>query len=1464
MQQEALGAQVILLKINVMKAPYKTSTCHLLIILLLSINAFAQQTITNWTFNNGDLLPAVGTGTVNIVGNLNQSFPNSTYGKCLQLTNFATQSTQNGQMGVAFQVSTVGKTNIKLQFSQRASGPASRWVQLDYSLDGSTWVTGFWTNSGAILPQDTWLTFNVDFSDEPGVANNPNFKVRLVSIFSPFAFDESSSAAPYAPYTAYMRTDAGAVYTPNSSNGNGSYLASGSWRFDNVSVLGVALPVLAAQVLSGSLSAQYGVSSAQQTCTLSGTNLLGTITATPQTGFEISLSSNTGFVSTPIQNISSGTILYVRTLSNKSVGAFNNAVCVQLSSLSAASSQVSCSAAGNEISPRPLLITANNVQKELGATLSPVFGSTAFTTSWMPINESISTVDISYGGAAAASGAGTSVGLYLNQVFAANPVGVNVNWSNYTLSFQDGSLQVTGFMPGDLLVNRIGDGLSPLGSVTFPQSLLEFLPSGSALQEVAQQFSSSNLLTETGELNSSNGHLNSNNEYLGVPGYDLQPGVPNVASYQAKATNILNTGASVSNRVIFPANGQAVPFLNGYITSLLPLNSNQFYAAGTGDGTSGGVWYFDGSAFVQLNSNILAGRSLEIFNGNLYYSTSVSPAGIYQIGTGLPTTTNQAVQLLIASQSPRGFALSPDGKLAYVADDSPVNGNLGGGIQKWVLQNNVWTKLYTHGQRSSGLTADFSDTIAKVYATTFLLSPGADNNKLLKIIDTNAQVLPIELASAGTNFIYKGIDFAPAAAPPVPLVVQVEQPTCLTALGKVHLNGLPSGNWKITGAPFGTKSGTGPSTIIENLPPGHTYTFKVSSFTGRTSDWSASVQINPALTIPATPTGAQLQKLCQNAVVQDLSLNETSLLWYTDAQSQTALPAQTPLVHNNQYHAAQVHPNGCQSANRLVVTAQVLNPGEWKGAAVGSWKNQANWCGGVPVAGASVEVPTATTILLDSAVILSNLYIPTGAELQIISGQKLTLSEDLLLDGELYLKNGASLVQHQNSSWMGVGNVHMQQYVSGTGGLVPSGRFWYLGSPNPTALSGSFFAEGANILKYYDEPSAAWLELTTANTPIIAGRGYFLRVGANDTLNFSSIQLNNGNMQLNCTRTTGVASEGFNLVSNPYPSYLNWDEVLKANIGSTVWYRSHDGGNMVFDTYVSGANGGIGTSLNGTAVSKLIPPLQSFWVRVNPGSATGSLTLNNSMRAHFSSYGGSTAGLKTMELGQRLFLRMNLIEQDKKDQLIIYVNHEATNGFDAMDGEKMLQATGLQCYTAVGDKKIVINGLNAAKLTQAIPLILEIPTTGICSLSIENLEIDNGLVWLEDKQENFTLALDSGAVYEFYANTGLLSERFVLHFTLVNNSPTGSTYNELDASADFCEKGANVHLDGAGVVVIELPENSVAQTEVQITDAAGKLVYKGQLQQLENRIVIPTANGFYYVALRTATNTEYHKILIAQ
>jgi hypothetical protein len=303
---------------------------------------------------------------------------------------------------------------------------------------------------------------------------------------------------------------------------------------------------------------------------------------------------------------------------------------------------------------------------------------------------------------------------------------------------------------------------------------------------------------------------------------------------------------------------------------------------------------------------------------------------------------------------------------------------------------------------------------------------------------------------------------------------------------------------------------------------------------------------------------------------------------------------------------------------------------------------------------------------------------------------------------------------------------------------------------------------------------------------------------------------------------------------------------------------------MVFDTYVANAAGGIGTNLGGTSVTKFIPPMQSFWVRVSQGQTSGSLTLGNTMRSHFVSLGSSTAGLRSTQDEPTLFLRMNLLQAGKKDQLIVYVNETATNGFDALDGEKMMQAGYPQFYTKAADKKIVINGLNSAKKQQALPITMELPTTGVHSFIIEDLEISNGLVWLEDKQEEIIQALEPGTVYEFFANSGMNSERFVLHFQLIDDAVPTNVYNEVNSSANFSGKGASVHAEAAGVVVIKLPASTEGVTDIQIKDAAGKVVYTGSTNNLETSVQLAQANGIYYVTLNSTSGVEVRKVFIQQ
>jgi hypothetical protein len=225
---------------------------------------------------------------------------------------------------------------------------------------------------------------------------------------------------------------------------------------------------------------------------------------------------------------------------------------------------------------------------------------------------------------------------------------------------------------------------------------------------------------------------------------------------------------------------------------------------------------------------------------------------------------------------------------------------------------------------------------------------------------------------------------------------------------------------------------------------------------------------------------------------------------------------------------------------------------------------------------------------------------------------------------------------------------------------------------------------------------------------------------------------------------------------------------------------------------------------------------------------------------------------------------MNLLQAGKKDQLIVYVNETATNGFDILDGEKMMQAGFPQFYTKAGDKKIVINGLNSAKKQQSLPITMELPTTGVHSFIIEDLEISNGLVWLEDKQEEIIQALEPGTVYEFYAASGMNAERFVLHFQLIDDAVPTNVYNEVNSSANFSGKGANVYAESAGVVVIKLPASAEGVTDIQIRDAAGKLVYAGSMNNLETSVELAQANGIYYVTLSSNTGVEVRKVFIQQ
>ncbi|RWU07813.1 beta strand repeat-containing protein, partial [Pedobacter chitinilyticus] len=91
------------------------------------------------------------------------------------------------------------------------------------------------------------------------------------------------------------------------------------------------------------------------------------------------------------------------------------------------------------VNPASLTITANNVNKTYGQTLTGAAGSTAFTSSGLVNSETIGSVTLAYGAGAAATDA---VNTYTGQVTPSAATGGTFTASNYTISYAAGDIIV--------------------------------------------------------------------------------------------------------------------------------------------------------------------------------------------------------------------------------------------------------------------------------------------------------------------------------------------------------------------------------------------------------------------------------------------------------------------------------------------------------------------------------------------------------------------------------------------------------------------------------------------------------------------------------------------------------------------------------------------------------------------------------------------------------------------------------------------------------------------------------------------------------------------------------------------------------------------------------------------------------------------------------------------------------------
>jgi hypothetical protein len=514
-----------------------------------------------------------------------------------------------------------------------------------------------------------------------------------------------------------------------------------------------------------------------------------------------------------------------------------------------------------------------------------------------------------------------------NQFKQAQNFNTNVNtslpgtWRFDNVAFRGTAIVINpalAFQSCNLLVYRVGDGNLALNTSAVPVSVLEMdKSSGSVVQTLSNPFLTSNLVTQSGSA-TSNGFLNSNNNLLSVPGHNSANGILDVNQQNTKVTNILDASSSVVNRFTHPSS----TFDSDNYRAAIPLTSTTFYASGNGNGTTKGVFYFDGTNFNQvINFNT---RNIEIFNGQLYYSTASASSGyigIYALGTGLPTATATAIPFITYPSTngsgPYGFSISPDECTAYIADDGSTNYP---GISKWTKDSaGNWIFQYSNSTQIRGLVVDYSGINPILYATT----TETNDNKIIKITDIGSLTTATTLLTSGSNFLFRGIDFTPNSTSLITISQQPQaQTVCENEAVSISVSATSSASLTYQWYSNSIDSFCGATPISGAInstfsPPvsssGTTYYFvKIVSLC---SSIVFSNRVSVVVNEPVNPIFASISAICSggNFTLPSSSVNSISGIW-------------TPSINTYETTNYEFTPTLGQCANSTTMTVQVYSP----------------------------------------------------------------------------------------------------------------------------------------------------------------------------------------------------------------------------------------------------------------------------------------------------------------------------------------------------------------------------------------------------------------------------------------------------------------------------------------------------------------------------------------------------------
>jgi len=435
---------------------------------------------------------------------------------------------------------------------------------------------------------------------------------------------------------------------------------------------------------------------------------------------------------------------------------------------------------------------------------------------------------------------------------------------------------------------------------------------------------------------------------------------------------------------------------------------------------------------------------------------------------------------------------------------------------------------------------------------------------------------------------------------------------------------------------------------------------------------------------------------------------------------------------------------------------------------------------------------------------------------------KVTISGAKVKAGFLKMESGASLLG--NSDLTVTGTSVIKRDITGSSNLT---EFKYhlvsvplQASTNPTS---NLFLD--SYLYDFNVAGNTWNPLgISTTTPLDVTKGYMVYYpGASKTYEFTG-PLNYGSF----STTVIYAGSGYNLVPNPYPSAIDWDEAsgwTKTNVTNAIWVWPSGGSN--YASYING----VGTN-GGT---QFIPSCQGFFVQATGSSPV--LTMTDAVRLH------STQPFWKDVNSISSLLRIKVDANSYSDEVAVRFEEGATTNFDPnYDASKMFGLTEApQLYTmSQEEKQLSINSLPVTTLNTEVKLEFELGVNTDAVFTITGTESFNSgtTIFLDDLLKGTTTNIKQQNTYTFQHNTVNNPYRFKLRF----NGVTGIDETPVEAQRMWISDDR---------LYINAAQLTGKTANIEIFNMIGQELFSQSVTLKELTIIKPGIKGIVIVRLTT-------------